>query len=68
MRFPNFAHRIGIRLIERSAVRRLRICITMTERLDQVALDRRCVRGVLLGERKAPSTRAPRPAAARAGN
>ena len=40
---PDFAHCIRIGLVERRAILRLRIGITMTERLDQIALDRRRV-------------------------
>ncbi len=50
MRLPNFPHRIGIRQIERTPVFRLRIGITMAERLDQRALDRRGFVGILLRE------------------
>ena len=49
---PDFAHRIRVGLIERRAIFRLRIGVTMTERLDQVALHRRSVLGVLLRERE----------------
>ena len=45
---PDFAHRVRIGLVERRAIFRLRIGITMTERLDQIALHRRRVLGVLL--------------------
>ena len=47
---PNLAHRIRVGLIERRAIFRLRIGITMAERLDQVALHRRRVFGVFLRE------------------
>ena len=47
---PDLAHRIGISLIERRAIFRLRIGVTMAERFDQVALDRRSVCRVLLRE------------------
>ena len=40
---PNLAHRIGISLIERRAIFRLRIGVTMAERFDQIALYRRSV-------------------------
>ena len=40
---PHFAHRIGIGVIERRAIFRLRIRVTMAERIDQLALDRRRV-------------------------
>ena len=47
---PDLAHRIRVGLIERRAIFRLRIGITMAERLDQVAFDRRRVFGVFLRE------------------
>ena len=37
---PNLAHGIGISAIERCAIFRLRICVTLAERIDQCALDR----------------------------
>src|SRR5690349_1923591 len=47
---PNRAHGVGISLIERRAVLRLRICIAMTESFDQIAFNRRRVFCILLGE------------------
>ena len=49
---PHFAHGIGVGLIERRTILRLRIGITMTERLDQRALHGRSFVGVLLRERE----------------
>ena len=37
---PNRAHGVGVSLIERRAILRRRIGITMTQRLDQIALHR----------------------------
>ena len=47
---PNLAHRVRVSLVERRAIFRLRIGITLTERFDQGALHRRGVFGVLLGK------------------
>jgi hypothetical protein len=45
--FPDFAHRIRVRAIERTAVFRLRVCVTMPERFDQRFLHWCCVPGML---------------------
>ena len=47
---PDLPHRVGVGEVERGAVRGLRVSITMAQRLDQVALDRRGMSGVLLRE------------------
>jgi hypothetical protein len=44
---PNLAHRIGVSLVERCAIFRLRIGIALTECLDQVLLDLACLGRVL---------------------
>src|SRR4029453_14598388 len=36
---PDFTHRVGISLIERTAVLRLRMCVTFAEGIDQRLLD-----------------------------
>ena len=48
--FPNFAHRRRVRFIERLAIFRLWICVTLTQRLDQRPLDRRRLFDILLRE------------------
>ena len=47
---PNRAHGVGISLIERRAVLRLRVGVTTTERFDQIALHWRRVFRILLSE------------------
>ena len=49
---PNRPHGLGIGLIERRAILRWRIGITVTQRFDQIALHRRRVFGILLCELK----------------
>src|SRR5260221_880140 len=48
--FPNPTHRIGVGLIERTAILWLRVSITMAKRLDQCLFYRRSVRRVLSSE------------------
>lgn len=47
MLLPDFAHGLGISLVEWSAIIRRWIGVTLAERLDQSALDRRRVPGML---------------------
>src|SRR4029077_20813864 len=49
---PHFAHGIGISAIERTAVFRLRIRVTLAERFDHRALDWRSFGSVYFGKRK----------------
>jgi hypothetical protein len=49
---PKLAHRIGISLIQRRAIFPLRIGVTITERVDQVALHRRSMFRFFLRKRQ----------------
>jgi len=48
--FPHLAHRVGISAIERGAIFRLRIRVTLAKRVDQRTFDRRSILLIFFGK------------------